>query len=43
LDTANSYAGGVSEPVLGKWLDEHPGADVLVATKVGNLVDPGQE
>jgi aryl-alcohol dehydrogenase-like predicted oxidoreductase len=43
LDTANSYAGGVSERVLGEWLNARPDADVLVATKVGNLVEPGQE
>ena len=42
LDTANSYAGGVSERVVGRWLSEHPGSEVLVATKVGNLVRPDQ-
>lgn len=42
LDTANSYGGGVSEQVVGRWLVEHPDADVLIATKVGNLVRPGQ-
>lgn len=42
LDTANSYGGGVSEQVVGQWLATHPGADVLVATKVGNLVHPDQ-
>ncbi len=42
LDTANSYGGGVSEHVVGQWLATHPDADVLVATKVGNLVDPDQ-
>lgn len=42
LDTANSYGGGVSEQVVGQWLAAHPGADVLVATKVGNLVHPEQ-
>jgi aryl-alcohol dehydrogenase-like predicted oxidoreductase len=42
LDTANSYAGGESERVVGDWLATHPDADVLVATKVGNIVEPGQ-
>lgn len=42
LDTANSYAGGVSERVVGEWIALHPAADVLVATKVGNLVDSRQ-
>jgi aryl-alcohol dehydrogenase-like predicted oxidoreductase len=42
LDTANSYGGGVSEQVVGQWLATHPDADVLVATKVGNLVHPDQ-
>jgi aryl-alcohol dehydrogenase-like predicted oxidoreductase len=42
LDTANSYAGGVSEQVVGTWLADHAQADVLIATKVGNLVEPDQ-
>ena len=42
LDTANSYGGGVSEQVVGRWIADHPDADVLVATKVGNLVRPDQ-
>ena len=42
LDTANSYAGGVSEQVVGEWVAAHPDADVLVATKVGNIAEPGQ-
>jgi 1-deoxyxylulose-5-phosphate synthase len=42
LDTANSYAGGVSEEVVGQWVAGHPDADVLIATKVGNLVHPDQ-
>jgi aryl-alcohol dehydrogenase-like predicted oxidoreductase len=42
LDTANSYGGGVSEQVVGRWLAAHPDAEVLVATKVGNLVHPDQ-
>lgn len=43
LDTANSYGGGVSEQVVGRWIASHPDADVLVATKVGNLVRPDQK
>jgi aryl-alcohol dehydrogenase-like predicted oxidoreductase len=43
LDTANSYGGGVSEQVVGRWITSHPDADVLVATKVGNLVRPDQQ
>ena len=43
LDTANSYGGGVSEQVVGQWLASHPHAEVLVATKVGNLVRPDQQ
>jgi aryl-alcohol dehydrogenase-like predicted oxidoreductase len=42
LDTANSYAGGVSEQVIGDWLAQYPQADVLIATKVGNLVEADQ-
>ena len=41
VDTANSYAGGRSEEVIGSWLRARS-ADVLVATKVGNLVEPDQ-
>ena len=42
LDTANTYGGGVSEQVVGRWVGSHPDADVLVSTKVGNLVRPDQ-
>lgn len=42
LDTANSYGGGVSEQVVGQWIATHPDAEVLVATKVGNIVRPDQ-
>ena len=42
LDTANSYAGGLSEQVVGQWIAAHPDAEVLVATKVGNRVRPDQ-
>lgn len=43
LDTANSFAGGESERVIGRWREERERADVLVATKVGNVVERGQE
>lgn len=43
IDTANSYAGGESERVIGRWREERERADVLVATKVGNVVEPGQD
>jgi len=39
FDTANTYGGGVSEAVLGEWLqrqDRAWRADIQVATKVGN-------
>ncbi|MCW2528456.1 MAG: aldo/keto reductase [Pseudonocardiales bacterium] len=42
LDTANSYGGGVSEQTVGRWVSEHPEVEVTIATKVGNLVEPGQ-
>jgi aryl-alcohol dehydrogenase-like predicted oxidoreductase len=37
LATANSYAGGHSERVVGRWLAQRQPPDVLVATKVGIL------
>lgn len=42
IDTANTYAGGDSERTVGRWFDERQRDDVLVATKVGNLVEPEQ-
>jgi aryl-alcohol dehydrogenase-like predicted oxidoreductase len=39
FDTANTYGGGASEAVLGKWLRAQEPAfvrDVQIATKVGN-------
>jgi aryl-alcohol dehydrogenase-like predicted oxidoreductase len=42
LDTANSYAWGESERIVGRWLAARD-ADVLVATKVGREVRPGWE
>jgi len=41
IDTANSYAGGKSERTVGRWLSD-TGADVVVTTKVGGRVEPGQ-
>jgi aryl-alcohol dehydrogenase-like predicted oxidoreductase len=43
VDTANSYASGESERVVGQWREERERADVLVETKVGNVVERGQE
>lgn len=43
LDTANSFAGGESERVIGRWREERERGDVLVSTKVGNVVERGQE
>jgi len=40
LDTANSFAGGESERVIGRWREERERADVLVSTKVGNVSRP---
>jgi aryl-alcohol dehydrogenase-like predicted oxidoreductase len=42
IDTANSYAGGESERVVGRWREERERSDVLVETKVGNVVEKGQ-
>lgn len=43
IDTANSYAGGESERVVGRWREEHERDDVLVTTAVGNIVERGQD
>ncbi|MES2171805.1 MAG: aldo/keto reductase [Actinomycetota bacterium] len=43
IDTANSYAGGESERVVGRWREERERPDVLVETKVGNVVERGQD
>lgn len=43
VDTANSFGGGESERVIGRWRDERERSDVLVSTKVGNVVERGQE
>ncbi|HVW67659.1 MAG TPA: aldo/keto reductase [Steroidobacteraceae bacterium] len=51
IDTANSYSrwvpgnqGGESETIIGNWLRRRPGvrAQVLIATKVGSEMGPGQ-
>ncbi|WP_433557287.1 aldo/keto reductase [Pseudonocardia xinjiangensis] len=42
LDTADSYSGGISEQVVGLWSIEHPDSEMLISTKVGNLVSPQQ-
>jgi 1-deoxyxylulose-5-phosphate synthase len=42
LDTANTYADGESERTVGQWLTARPDDGVLVATKVGNIAEPGQ-
>jgi aryl-alcohol dehydrogenase-like predicted oxidoreductase len=43
LDTADSYAGGRSEIIIGNWMrDRRNRADVVVATKIGKSADnPG--
>jgi aryl-alcohol dehydrogenase-like predicted oxidoreductase len=43
IDTANSFAGGESERVIGRWREERERDDVLVSTKVGNVVEQGQD
>ncbi len=43
LDTANSFADGESERVIGRWREERERTGVLVSTKVGNVVERGQE
>jgi len=39
FDTADVYGDGRSEQLIGRFLREHPGQDVLVATKMGRRVD----
>src|SRR6201986_144910 len=33
IDVADVYAGGTSEEIVGRWLGQHPQADVVLATK----------
>lgn len=40
IDTADAYGGGESERTVGRWLATHGTNDVLVQTKVGNVVEP---
>jgi aryl-alcohol dehydrogenase-like predicted oxidoreductase len=43
FDTADVYGDGRSEQLIGRFLREHPDADVLVATKMGRRVDQQPE
>lgn len=38
IDTADAYAGGVSEATVGRWLAERQPAGTLVCTKVGSVI-----
>ncbi len=40
FDTADIYQGGESERAIGRFLREHPEADVRVVTKMGRALDP---
>jgi aryl-alcohol dehydrogenase-like predicted oxidoreductase len=40
IDTSDAYGGGESERTVGRWLSTHGSGDVLVQTKVGNVVQP---
>src|SRR5215467_10384291 len=44
FDTVNSYGGGRSEEMVGRWLDARPGArdEIILTTKVRNRVGPGE-
>src|SRR3954471_12419668 len=39
FDTADVYGDGRSEQLIGRFLREHPGADVFVATKMGRRAE----
>nr|WP_210727431.1 aldo/keto reductase [Sanguibacter hominis] len=39
LDTADVYGDGRSEQIIGSYLEENPGLDLFVATKMGRRVD----
>jgi aryl-alcohol dehydrogenase-like predicted oxidoreductase len=39
LDTADVYGDGRSEQIIGRFLAGNPGADVVVATKMGRRVE----
>jgi aryl-alcohol dehydrogenase-like predicted oxidoreductase len=40
FDTADVYGDGRSEELIGRFLKERPGFEVMVATKMGRLADP---
>jgi aryl-alcohol dehydrogenase-like predicted oxidoreductase len=39
FDTADVYGDGRSERIVGRFLADHPGADLMVATKMGRRMD----
>src|ERR1700712_5980462 len=39
FDTADVYGDGRSEQVIGRYLREHPGHDIFVATKMGRRTE----
>jgi aryl-alcohol dehydrogenase-like predicted oxidoreductase len=43
IDTADVYGDGRSEQLVGRFLREHPGAGITVATKMGRRVDQTPE
>jgi aryl-alcohol dehydrogenase-like predicted oxidoreductase len=43
FDTADVYGDGRSEQLIGRFLAEHPGVDLTVATKMGRRVDQTRE
>ena len=43
IDTANVYAQGVSEEILGRWLKTRNRDDLVVATKVYGEAAPGEQ
>jgi aryl-alcohol dehydrogenase-like predicted oxidoreductase len=40
LDTANVYGRGISESIIGKWLERQPRDNFVIATKVRGQMDP---
>lgn len=43
VDTADVYGHGDSERFVGRFLEQHPDADILVATKTGRRLPPSPE
>ncbi len=43
VDTADVYGDGRSERLIGRWLAEHPGSGIFVATKMGRRVEQRPE